>query len=185
MDPQFLCSALANAIGGFAAGLGVAIVCLASKRLCRAIIRWRISRLPKGDDADRAAEELDGWAADLTAAERAELATHLLFRSAALSREIAERAAGRTVSNARRARAHEYERRIEEQFQLRLFKVARALTELDPLAAQVVVMKHHGAMTTNAVAGALGIPPHLVRRKLTQYAGYLKPGKRLPEEWLS
>ena len=60
MDPQFLSSALANAIGGFAAGLAVAIVCLASRKLCRAIVCSRTSRLPQCPDADRAREEIAG-----------------------------------------------------------------------------------------------------------------------------
>ena len=93
MDPQFLSSALANATGGLAAGLAVAIVCLASRKLCRAIVRRRTSMLPKGDDADRAAEELDGWAIDLTAAERIDLAGQLLLQAAELSEEIEQRVA--------------------------------------------------------------------------------------------
>jgi DNA-binding NarL/FixJ family response regulator len=49
--------------------------------------------LPKGDDADRAAEELDGWAIDLTAAERIDLAGQLLLQAAELSEEIEQRVA--------------------------------------------------------------------------------------------
>src|ERR1700689_4163303 len=97
MDSQFLSSALANAIGGFAAGVSVAIVCLASRKLCRAIVCSRTARLPRCPDADRAREELAGFVDELHVVERAGLSAQLLLGFAALSREIAARAAERTA----------------------------------------------------------------------------------------
>src|SRR6202042_889114 len=95
MDLQFLLSALSNAVGSFAAGLGVVVVCCVSKKLCRAIIRWRTSKFPKGPDARRAQEELQGIVEELDAAERMQLVAQILLRPALLRREIAARVAER------------------------------------------------------------------------------------------
>lgn len=54
----------------------------------RAIIRWRAAKLPKGPDAERAQEELEGMIFDSGTAERFQLAISILLRPARLQREI-------------------------------------------------------------------------------------------------
>jgi len=60
--------------------------------VCRLLIRWRAAKLPPGEGADRAREELEGLAEQFGAGERAEFEVSLLLRSRELSREIGERA---------------------------------------------------------------------------------------------
>jgi hypothetical protein len=80
--------------------LALALAACALKPVSRAIIRWRAAKLPKGPDAERAQEELEGILEDSNAAERAELAIQVFARPSALNREIAERAAEEAATRA-------------------------------------------------------------------------------------
>ena len=88
-DPQFPWWILANAIGGVLAFAA----CAAFRPVSRLIARRRTSKLPKCPDADRAKEELEGWAIDLGAVGRVELAANLFLNLRRLRQELAQRAA--------------------------------------------------------------------------------------------
>ena len=89
LDALFLWPFLAS----FLAAVAAAMIGAATKTVCRAITRHRISKLPPGPDAARSAEELLGMIEDLKAGERAEYAVNLLRRLAALRHEIMARGA--------------------------------------------------------------------------------------------
>lgn len=65
-------------------GFALALAACAHKRVCRAIVRRRAARLPKGPDAERAREELESMLDEMTTAERLELSASLLLNSAVL-----------------------------------------------------------------------------------------------------
>ena len=69
-----------------------ALAACASKRVSRAIVRWRTSQLAKSPDAERAREELESLLLDQGAAERAMLSIDILVRTGELRREIRARA---------------------------------------------------------------------------------------------
>ena len=75
----------------FIACLALALAVSAHKPLANAIVRWRAAKLPKGPDAERAQEELEGMIFDSGTAERFQLVISILFRPARLQREIHQR----------------------------------------------------------------------------------------------
>lgn len=87
--PRFPWWIVANAIGTVVA----TAACTTFPRVIRSITRLRTSKLPKCPGAERAKEELEGWAIDLGAAERVEFAANLLLNLGKLQDELGERAA--------------------------------------------------------------------------------------------
>jgi hypothetical protein len=87
-DPQFARWTVADTIGSFVAALAVLIACAAQEAICRKIVRWRASKLPKNPSSGRAEEELEAIVSQMTWDERVQLAANLILNSGELRAEL-------------------------------------------------------------------------------------------------
>src|ERR1019366_4919711 len=146
MDHQFVLSTIANAIGGFVAGIAVALTCVASKTIGRAIVSWTASTLPRCPDTERTREELQGLIEEMGSLERATFAVDLLLRSAPLKAEISESAAACPTPRGRRDSKHE-----------RAAEFLSRLRRLDPGAEAILRLRYLDNKADDEIASTLGL----------------------------
>jgi hypothetical protein len=96
LDTEFLVQLMIQTLPNLLAGIAVVLLCSACRPIACAITKWKTRKLPRGPDADRVCEELQGIIGEMKAMERTEVTLQILARPAALSREIAQRAAERS-----------------------------------------------------------------------------------------